>query len=73
LVLAYRELEAQKILSRDGRILRAKDFAISDKLNGFLCRPIGCAPTILQNTLEFKRLANSSGLINSCALKERTE
>ena len=72
LVLAYRELEAQKILGRDGRILRSRDFATSNKLNGFLCRPIGCGPIILQNTVEFRKLAGSSDSIKSCALKERS-
>ena len=64
LVLAYRELEAQKILGRDGRILRPQEFAASDKMNGFLCRPRGCAPIVLQKTAEFQKMMNPSGLTN---------
>ena len=69
-VLALRELEAQKILSHDGRILRPQEFATSDKMNGCLCRPRGCAPVILQKTAEFQKMMNPSGLTNSRQPKE---
>ncbi|MBP5344390.1 MAG: hypothetical protein J6Y85_04915 [Alphaproteobacteria bacterium] len=63
LVAAYRDLEAQKVLSKEGRILRPSDFAKSDELNGFLCRPRGFAPIILQRTAEFVKLMNSPNAI----------